>query len=180
MTEDYSSGESRSKEESKRRKEWLFIAIFTVVFLILTWVQFELSSMSAALPLAHTIFLFGLVNFNIILFLLLAYFLFRNIAKSFSENKKGISGRSLKGKLVLAFIGFSFVPTAIMFFASFVYINNFLEKISNEKISSVLRSAQNIVNDDFRSRKTEAYRYAEKMVEALSDVEDEVSAQADS
>ena len=62
------------------------------MFLILTAIEIKLFDISRSLPFVNSIFFFGLVNFNIILFLLLFFLIFRNVVKTFAE-RPGQLGR---------------------------------------------------------------------------------------
>ncbi len=115
-----------NSENQKRRRELGTVLLLAVVFLILTAIEYKLFGMSQQLPFAHSVFFLGLVNFNIILFLLLFFLIFRNVVKIFSERQSGLAGKSLKAKLIVAFVTFSFIPTALMFIVSVFYINNSL------------------------------------------------------
>src|ERR1700675_1559302 len=101
-------------EKHKRRRELTTVFALAVLFLILTAIEFKLFGMSQQLPFAHSIFFLGLVNFNIILFLLLFFLFFRNGVKVVSERQTGLTGKPLKAKLIAGFVTFSFVPTALM------------------------------------------------------------------
>src|SRR5690606_18371019 len=133
-------------EKKKRVREKVLAVILGLVFLVLTWIEFRLFGMSESLPFQHSIFFFGLVNFNIILFLLMMFLIFRNVVKNFAEREGGLIGSSLKSKLIAAFVSFSFVPTAIMFTISVFYINNSFDRWFNEKMSGVLRSSIEVTN----------------------------------
>ncbi|RME15793.1 MAG: HAMP domain-containing protein, partial [Bdellovibrio sp.] len=138
-----------------------------VIFLSLTWIEFKLFEVSRSLPYVHSIFFFGLVNFNIILFLLLIFLIFRNVVKNLSERQGGKIGSSLKSKLIAAFVGFSFVPTALMFLVSVFYINNSFEKWFSEKMSGVLKSSLEVSNAYYISTKKKNYHFAEEIKKAL-------------
>src|SRR3954470_24479542 len=109
-------------EHKRRSKELGIVVGLAALFLILTAIEYKLFGMSQQLPFAHSIFFLGLVNFNIILFLLLFFLIFRNVVKVFAERQTGLTGKTLKAKLILAFVTFSFIPTALMFFVSVFYI----------------------------------------------------------
>src|SRR5579863_3820768 len=125
-------------EVKKRRREHLAIFSLTVFFCILTYVEIHLSNLSQKLPFVNSIFFFGLVNFNVALLLFLAFLLFRNAVKIFSERRGGILGSRLKTKLVMAFVTFAFVPTLLLFMISVFYINSSFDKWFSLKIGSVL------------------------------------------
>ena len=133
-----------ASEHKRRRRETFAVFLLSAGFLILTWLEFQLFETSRDLPFVHSIFFFGLVNFNMILFLLLAFLIFRNVVKSFTEKRDGVTGGRLRSKLIAAFVGFSFVPTLLMFLVSVFYINNSFDKWFSEKTVSVLKSALDV------------------------------------
>ena len=66
--------------------------LFLLAFLSLSLIVLELYlfQLSYALPFIHSIFFFGLVNFNVLLFLLLLFLIFKNIVKNLSEKEQKI------------------------------------------------------------------------------------------
>ncbi|USN46293.1 MAG: HAMP domain-containing protein [Pseudobdellovibrionaceae bacterium] len=154
-------------EKKKRKREFFALIPIGLLFLFLTWVEFKLFGMSRSLPFVHSIFFFGLVNFNIILFLFLMFLIFRNIVKNFAERQGGIIGSTLKNKLIAAFVGFSFVPTALMFLVSVFYINNSFDKWFSDKMSGVLKSSIEVTNAYYVSAKKKNYHFAEIVAKDL-------------
>ncbi len=151
------------EEKKKRRKELLVIFALGLLFLILTWIEFRLVDISKLLPFVHSVFFIGLVNFNIIVFLLLIFFIFRNIVKVFTERRDGIFGGSLKSKLIAAFVSFSVIPTILMFIISVFYINNSFDKWFSEKMSGVLKSSLEVTNAYYSNEKKKNYHFAEEI-----------------
>jgi two-component system nitrogen regulation sensor histidine kinase NtrY len=143
-----------------------------LLFLILSWVAFRIFVYSKGLPFEHSIFFFGLVNFNIIIFLLLIFLIFRNLVKSFSEKEKSFAGRSLKSKLIAAFVAFSFIPTTLMFFVSVFYINSSFDKWFNQRTSSVLKSSLEVMNQYYSSSKKRSFHFAKKIKAELPYISD--------
>jgi two-component system, NtrC family, nitrogen regulation sensor histidine kinase NtrY len=154
-------------EAQKRKRELGTVFLLAVLFLVLTAIEYKLFGMSQQLPFAHSIFFLGLVNFNIILFLLLFFLIFRNVVKIFAERQGGLAGRSLKGKLVAAFVAFSFIPTALMFLVSVFYINNSFDKWFSEKMAGVLKSSLEVTNAYYLSAKRKNYHFAERVAGEL-------------
>lgn len=154
-------------ESVRRRREKVFIVVLGALFLVLTYVLFKLFGISRSLPFVHSIFFFGLVNFNIILFLLLTFLIFRNVVKVFSERQGGVIGSSLKGKLIAAFVGFSFVPTALMFIVSVFYINNSFDKWFSDKMEGVLKNSFDVTTAYYTNAKEKNYHFANKISERL-------------
>src|SRR5688572_26851679 len=108
------ASEAAASEFKKRRRETITVVGLGVLFLALAWFEVHLFGISHELPFMHSVFFFGLVNFNIVILLLLLFLLFRNIVKVFAEKRGGLFGHSLKSKLVIAFLSFSVVPTLLM------------------------------------------------------------------
>lgn len=155
-------------ERQKRHKELGIIFLLAVLFLVLTATEFKLFGISQTLPFAHSIFFLGLVNFNIILFLLLFFLIFRNVVKIFSERQIGLSGRSLKARLIAAFVTFTIVPTTLMFLVSVFYINNSFDKWFSEKMAGVLKSSLEVTNAYYLSAKRKNYHFAERVAKELN------------
>ena len=158
-------------EGQKRRRELGLVFFLAVIFLVLTAIEYKLFGMSQQLPFAHSIFFLGLVNFNIILFLLLFFLIFRNVVKIFAERQSGLTGKTLKAKLIAAFVTFSFVPTALMFIVSVFYINNSFDKWFSEKMAGVLKSSLEVTNAYYLSAKRKNYHFAERVASELRGTE---------
>ncbi|MCC6931743.1 MAG: HAMP domain-containing protein [Deltaproteobacteria bacterium] len=62
-----------------------------------------------------SLYLFLLININIIAIMVLAFLLIRNIVRLVLDRQKGYSGSRLRTRLVLAFVGLSFFPTLVLF-----------------------------------------------------------------
>ena len=157
-------------ERLKRRREWVTISAIAVLFLLLTAIEYKLFGISQQLPFRDSIFFLGLVNFNIILFLLLFFLIFRNVAKIFAERGSGISGGSLRAKMIAGFVGFSIVPTTLMFIVSVFYINNSFDKWFSEKMAGVLKSSLEVTNAYYMTAKRKNYHFAERVAGELGQV----------
>lgn len=157
-----------SVELKRRKREILTLIPLSLIFLVLTWVEFQLFGYSQNLPFYHSIFFFGLVNFNIVILLLLLFLIFRNVVKVFAERQGGLIGSTLKGKLIAAFVGFSTIPTVLMFLISVFYINSSFDKWFNEKISGVLKNALAVTNAYVLNAKKKNYYFANEISTQLS------------
>ncbi len=150
-------------ESRKRRRELVIIFFVAFLFLLLTWFEVKLFSISQQLPFVHSIFFFGLVNFNIVLLLLLLFLIFRNVVKVFVERKGKIFGSSLKAKLIAAFVAFSTVPTLLIFLTSVFYINSSFEKWFSVKMAGVLKSSLEVTNAYYFNAKKRNYHFAHQI-----------------
>jgi two-component system, NtrC family, nitrogen regulation sensor histidine kinase NtrY len=151
------------KEKRKRRRELVIIFFVAFLFLFLTWFEIRLFGISQDLPFVHSIFFFGLVNFNIVLLLILLFLIFRNIVKVFVERRSRIFGSSLKSKLVIAFMAFALIPTFLLLITSIFYINSSFDKWFSVKMSGVLKSSLEVTNAYYFNAKKRNYHFAHQI-----------------
>ena len=169
MTEQPQLGSNQPGETRKRKREIVAVLVLCFLFFLLTWFEFKLLGISQQLPFVHSIFFFGLVNFNIILLLLLCFLIFRNIVKVFVERRGKLIGSSLKAKLVAAFAAFASVPTALMFLISVFYINSSFDKWFSVRMMSVLKNSLEVNQEYIFSAKKKNYHFANQIAKALED-----------
>jgi len=155
------------QEFKKRRREILLVLVVSFLFGLLTWFEIRLFATSQQLPFVHSIFFFGLVNFNIILLLLLLFMIFRNVVKVFVERQGRVFGSSLKAKLIAAFVTFSFVPTVLMFIISVFYINSSFDKWFSAKMAGVLKSSIEVTNAYYFNAKKKNYHFAHQIADEI-------------
>lgn len=160
-------------ETKKRKREFVLVLVLLLLFLLLTWTEFKLFGVSQELPFVHSIFFFGLVNFNIVVLLLLLFLIFRNVVKVFVERRGRVIGSSLKGKLIAAFVAFSFVPTVLMFLISVFYINSSFDKWFSVKMAGVLKSSLEVTNAYYFNAKKRNYHFAHEIAESVRDMQSE-------
>jgi PAS domain S-box len=155
------------QELKKRRREIFLIFLVSFLFVLLTWFEIRLFATSQQLPFVHSIFFFGLVNFNIILLLLLLFMIFRNVVKVFVERKSRLFGSSLKAKLIAAFVSFSVIPTLLMFVISVFYINSSFDKWFSAKMAGVLKSSIEVTNAYYFNAKKRNYHFAHQVADGI-------------
>ena len=150
----------KTDESQKRKREITLFVLLALLFCTLFWVEIRIFDFSQRLPLTQSIFFFGLINFNLILLLLLCFFILRNLFKTFVDHRKGFIGRSLKSRLSASFLVFSFVPTTLMFVISLLYINSSFDRWLSEKMQGALRSALVIRNEYYSTAKKKNFNAA--------------------
>lgn len=156
-----------SSEIKRRRREIVVVFLLASLFFGLTWFEIRLFQISHQLPFVHSIFFFGLVNFNIIVLLLLMFLIFRNVVKVFVERRGRLFGSSLKAKLVAAFVAFSLVPTILIFVTSVFYINSSFERWFSVKMGGVLKSSLEVTNAYYFNAKKRNYHFAHQIASEI-------------
>ncbi len=143
----------RQDRKRRRRERYLIISLFLVIsfFIYLGTRVFDLG---VDLPFSSSILVFGLINLNVILLLLLLFLTVRNLVKLLFERRKNIMGARLRTKLVLAFVTLSLLPTIILFFVSVQFISSSIEYWFNLQIEQSLKKSLE-VGQDYYNRITE-------------------------
>jgi two-component system nitrogen regulation sensor histidine kinase NtrY len=164
---------SKKEEAIKKSREVTLSIFLAIVFCLLAWFEIKIFSFGEKLPINQSIFFFGLINFNLILLLLLSFFILRNLFKAFVDNRQGWIGNSLKSRLIATFLVFSLVPTALMFFISLFYINSSFDRWFSEKMQGVLKSAIVIQDEYYSTAKKKNFNAAFILAERIKNIESE-------
>ncbi|MGW8312876.1 MAG: ATP-binding protein [Desulfuromonadales bacterium] len=154
-------------EARKRRREWLLVLIILGLIAFSLRYQGQLFNLTAEIPLSGNILVLALINLNILLILLCLYLVIRNIFKLLIERRRGIPGSKLRGKLVLAFIALSLIPTMLLFFVSAGFITNSIENWFNSQIEESLKESLEVAQTYYKNSASNALYYAEQISLAI-------------
>jgi two-component system nitrogen regulation sensor histidine kinase NtrY len=127
----------RELRRKRRRMERTLIGVALLLILGLTGLQSYVINLSADVPRGHGLLIFSLINVNIILLIVLLFLVLRNLYKIFFEQKQVLRGQ-LRTKLIVAFLALSFLPTILLFFAAFQFINTGHDFWFNENVEQSL------------------------------------------
>jgi two-component system nitrogen regulation sensor histidine kinase NtrY len=100
-----------------RRERWAIVALALFVS-FLTLFEAKLATTGGAIRFSDNIAIFALINFNVILIVLLIFLVTRNLFKVILDRRRGILGARIRARLVVLFIGFSLVPSLLLFLAA--------------------------------------------------------------
>lgn len=156
------------KEQQRRKRERVLIFFVAVIFALLTYLQVYLAGLSQKLPFINSILFFALMNLNIILICLLIFLVFRNVVKLFWERKNNVLGSKLKTKLVVVFVGFTLIPTVLLFTVSAFYINNSFGKWFSSQLTNSLQHALDVHNFYYQDLRERGFLLGEKISRDVS------------
>lgn len=139
-----------SPEQKRRRREIIIIGIIIPAIALITYLGTKVFDLGIELPIADSIFIFALININVILLLFLLYLTMRNLVKLVFDRKKGVMGSGLRSKLVFAFVILSLLPTIIIFFVSVQFISTSLDYWFNLQIEQSLQKSLEVGQDYYR------------------------------
>jgi two-component system, NtrC family, nitrogen regulation sensor histidine kinase NtrY len=163
MKTDLKRMEIDHKEAKKRRRERVLIIITLLIVVLLSFLENHLSRQSTFFPVGNNVLIFGLININIILILLLIFLIVRNVVKLIFELRHGIIGSKLRTKLVAAFVGLSLIPTILLFLVSINFLSYSVEHWFNLKIGNALNSTVEIAQNYYRQTADYAKYYARQI-----------------
>lgn len=116
---------------------------------------------------------FGLANMNIAIIGVLLFLIGRNVVKLIFDRRRGILGSRLRSRLVVAFVGVTLVPTAILFVLSSGLLNQALGGWFSEQVENSHRSALTVAQKHYSLLERMNRRLAGTIVEALPETTEE-------
>jgi len=125
-------------EIMRRKRERIIIFITVAVILILSFLEYRLFRGDDILPASNNILIYGLININVILIILLVFLIIRNVVKLIFERRRGVIGSRLRTKLVSAFVGLSLIPTVMLFIVSINFLSYSIDTWFSMKIGDTL------------------------------------------
>ncbi len=151
------------QELKRRKRERIIILITIVVIFILTYLESHLFQRETIIPVSNNILVFGLININIILILLLIFLIVRNVVKLIFERRRGIVGSKLRTKLVAAFVSLSLIPTVILFLVSVNFLSYSIENWFNMAIGDALNKTVELAQVYYQQTSDYAKFYARQI-----------------
>ncbi|MCK5071462.1 MAG: HAMP domain-containing protein [Desulfocapsa sp.] len=146
-----------TKAQRKKKKRLIRQVIILCLGLIPLFVWLEKSLLNAEMtfPVSSDILVFGIINLNVILVLLVLFLVLRNLAELFFESKQNILGSKLKSKLVVSFIALSLIPTILLFFVSLQFVATSMDYWFNTNIEISLQSSLKLAKSYINETKEE-------------------------
>lgn len=138
-------GSLPTKQRRYRERFWVSVVIALIIFF--GFMEGWLFQTQSDFPLFGNVFLFGLINLNVILLLLLTYLVLRNIVKLIFERKRNILGHKLRTRLVIAFVGLTLIPTVPLFWLATQFIFSSLDYWFSHQVEQSLEQSVTFAKD---------------------------------
>jgi two-component system nitrogen regulation sensor histidine kinase NtrY len=137
-------------EKMRRKRERIIIAVTVVAVVALSFLEYYLFRTETMLPESGSVLIFGLININVILIILLIFLIIRNVVKLIFERRHGIIGSKLRTKLVAAFVGLSLIPTVALFIVSINFLSYSIDTWFSLKIGDALNQTVEVAQLYYR------------------------------
>jgi len=157
------------KEQKRRRRELVIIFITILVIVILTIVENHVAKLSNLIPVSNDALIFGLINVNIILIILLLFLIIRNMVKLIFERKHGIMGSKLRTKLVAAFVSLSLIPTIVLFVVAINFLSYSIDNWFSIKVGGALNLSLDVARTFYSQYTDNAKYHAAQISEVVSE-----------
>jgi len=152
------------------RTRWTAIILLLLVIGIVIYFGNRYRLLQLDDPRGGNLFVFFLININVLLLTTLIFLLARNAIKLFYEGRKKVFGYHLRTKLVLIFVGFSLIPTLLLFVVAEGFISDSIEYWFNLDVENVVEGSIS-VSQDYYSTMTDRVRVtAQRVAERLGEV----------
>ncbi len=129
------------KEKARRKREIVLIIIIIITIALMTFVENRVIHFGTDIPISGTILMFILINISLLLVIVLIFLVFRNLIKLLYDRKRKVMGSKLRTRLVIAFIGFTFIPTISLFFFSITFISDSIKYWFNIPVEQALENS---------------------------------------
>ncbi len=151
----------------KKRLIRLVILTCLCLLFLLTWLEKSLVTSDTTLPVGSNILLFGIINLNVLLALLMFFLVLRNLAELLFESRQKLLGFKLKTKLVISFICLSLVPAALLFFVALQFISTSMNYWFNTNIEKSLQESLELAQSVLQERKAQVSKDSHLIEERL-------------
>ena len=157
-----------TSEAKKRRLERVIIAAAVILIGLLSLVEYYLISGSGPIPVGSNMLIFGVINLNVLLILLLIFLVIRNLVKLIFEDRRKVPGAKLRTKLVIAFVSLTLIPTTMLFLVSFHFLRTSIEYWFDVKVERSLDNALTVGRAYYEDQVDQLQQVSQKMGRVLS------------
>jgi len=156
------------QQRQNKRRYIRYVIIFCCSLIpLLAFLQRLLLKGTFSLPISSTILIFGLINLNGLLLLLMVYLVLRNLVELIFERKYNILGSKLRTRMVVSFVSLSFVPTALLFLIALSFVTTSMDYWFNTNVEDSLQSSLKLAQSIFQETEQEAENMGKRIVSVI-------------
>lgn len=156
------------QEKMRRKRELIIILAVLISVILLTLLQVSITASEKQLPATKNLIIYGLININITLLLLLIFLVVRNVVKLLFERRRGILGAKLRTRLVVAFVGLSIIPTVLLFWVAAGFITATIERWYSSQVEYSLEKSLEVAQTYYKNSSDNAIYYAKQISRAIT------------
>lgn len=138
----------------------IIISAFLAITVTLTVVEILFEKQGTSL-LGNNILILTLFNINLILLVVLLLLLSRNIVKFIFDRHQNVLGSKFRTKLILAFVGFSIIPSVLLFIVASGLLTSSINNWFSIQVEKSLKSSFDVAQSFYENAKTDTLYSAE-------------------
>lgn len=138
----------------------VIISLFLAVTITLTGVEILFEKRGASF-LGNNILILTLFNVNLILLVALLLLLSRNIVKFIFERHQNVLGSRFRTKLILAFVGFSIIPSILLFIVASGLLTSSINNWFSIQVEKSLKNSFDVAQSYYDKAKRDSLYSAE-------------------
>lgn len=155
-------------ENTKKKGPRIITALIIFLIILFFAIEFFIRESEEFSPTSVTnILLSSLQIIVLLLFLILAFVLGRNLSKLYLERKRKIVGAHFKTKLLLFFIALSFIPTLLLFLFASDFISRNIENWFKTPIDQILDDTKGLADGFYLNSEEITLHYAKQLSRAI-------------
>jgi len=139
---------------TKRVRETVLIVLTVILIVGLSYFSYRHS------PRTANTLIFATLELNVLLLLLVAFLVIRNVGKLILERRKGMLGSRIRTKMVGAFITLTIIPTVVLFIASLIFLTRSMEGWLSAEVTKVFEQSKNVADIYYIEASEDAIHYA--------------------
>ncbi len=127
----------------KKRNTFLYILLIMAVSAFFVLLQTHLPFFKKFMPIGDNKLLIVILNINLLVILLLIFYVIRTLVKTYIEKKRGLWGAGLRAKLVAVF-SVSIISSSVLFILSTWFFYMSMDKWFSDKVEDSLENAREL------------------------------------
>lgn len=153
---------------ARRRKNARYLIIgLTALFALMTLASLMMQDTRLDAPISNNLAIALVLNLLILLLVVMALLVMRNLLKLYFERRGGIAGSRLQTKLVTAFLVMTLVPAIFMFAVASELIGDTVDRWLNARVERTLRDSLQVAESLYSESEKNASAKAEYLAAFL-------------
>lgn len=157
----------------KEKNRWAIVTAILVLIGLVLFFSGRYRSLKEIDPSGVNLFVYFLVNINILLLTVLLFLLGRNTVKLFYEGKRRVFGYRLRTRLVLIFVGFSLIPTILLFFVAKGFITDSIDYWFHLDVDKAVEGSLSVSQDYYSTMTSQSRVFAQRVSDRIGVVSGE-------
>ncbi|PID55354.1 PAS domain-containing sensor histidine kinase, partial [candidate division KSB3 bacterium] len=142
----------------KRRRQIQYGVLAFCLMLIpgFLFIQYQLFEGEFTTNFDNNILIFGLININIILVLIVLFLILRTLAEFLFESRARRLGNRLKTKMIASFLSLTLIPTLLLFIVSLKFVSTSMDYWFNTSVEQSLKQSLELAQTILSGKKNQA------------------------